>query len=114
MEGIKMQTITIRQGDSTDFFYTITAKLRERNNATLDLTGWTAVLQVANHTEKFVNLEQANNEIEIIFDAEATRKMPVGKHKVFLKLITDDERVGTERELFILDVLSETVNAYIV
>ena len=112
MEGIKMQTITIRQGDSSDFFYTITAKLKGKNNTSLDLTGWTAVLQVANHTEKFTNL--ADNEIEITFDAETTRKMPLGKHKVFLKLITDDERVGTEKELFILDVLSETVNAYIV
>ena len=109
-----MQTITIRQGDSTDYFYTIIVKLKGKNNTTLDLTGWTAVLQVANHTEKFVNLEQADNEIEIIIDAETTRKMPIGKHKAYLKLITDDGRVGTEKELFILDVLSETVNAYIV
>lgn len=109
-----MRTITIRQGDSTDYFYTITAKLKGKDNTTLDLTGWTAVLQVGNHTEKFYNLEKANNEIEIILNAETTRKMPVGKYKAFLKLITDDNRVGTEKELFILDVLSETVNAYIV
>lgn len=102
-----LQTVTLRQGDSSDFFYNINIPITIEEGSTVDLTGWKAILQIGDYTETYNDI--TSKELEIIISAEASRYIPLGTHTAYLKFITSDNKVGTMRPLFILEILGEAV-----
>lgn len=100
-----MQLLDIRQGDSTDFFYNIHVNINTIDG--LDLSGWKAYFQVGSYQKPFNDI---TNGIDIIIGAEQTQKLQIGRHNAYLKFITPDNKIGTTKALFILNVTNEVVN----
>lgn len=96
--------ITIRKGDSTNYFYKITINL----NTTKDLTGWVAYCQIGDVVKKFPDI--VSKKIELILTAEETDKIDVGSYSCFVKFVRPDGAVGTSREYFVVDVIKEVVD----
>ena len=100
-----MQLLEIRQGDSTDFFYNIHVNINTVDG--LDLSDWQAYFQVGNYQKKF---DDITNGVDIIIGAEQTRKLSIGRHSAYLKFITPDNKIGTTKALFVLNITDEVVN----
>ena len=96
--------ITIRKGDSTNYFYTININL----NTTKDLTGWVAYCQIGDIVKKFPDI--SSKKIPFILTAADTDKIDVGTYSCFVKFIRPDGAVGTSSEYFVVDVIKEVVD----
>lgn len=99
-----MQLLEIRQGDSTDFFYNIHVNI---NADSIDLSGWQAYFQVGKYQKQF---DDITNGVDIIIGAEQTRKLQIGRYYAYLKFITPDNKIGTTKALFMLNITDEVVN----
>lgn len=111
-----MELLDIRQGDSTDFFYTIhvninvaegTASYNAGAGSGQSLSGWKAYFQVGTYKEEFNDITDG---VDIIIGAEQTRNLQIGRHNAYLKFITPDGKIGTTKTLFVLNVTNEVVN----
>lgn len=100
-----MEILKIRQGDSSDFFYNIHVNINTVEG--LDLEGWRAYFTVGTYNEVFENITDG---VDIVIGSEQTRKLSIGRHNAYLKFITPDNKIGTTKSLFILDVTQEVVN----
>lgn len=99
-----MELLEIRQGDSTDFFYNIHVNI---NSDSIDLSGWQAYFQVEKYQKQFNDI---TNGVDIIIGAEQTRNLQIGRHYAYLKFITPDNKIGTTKALFMLNITDEVVN----
>ena len=101
-----MEILKIRRGDSTDFFYNIHVNINPPSD--INLEDWKAILQIGSYKQKFDSIVGG---IDIVINAQSTKKLTVGKYNAYLKLITPDNAVGTTRALFVLNVMEEVVGA---
>lgn len=100
-----MEILKIRRGDSTDFFYNIHVNITPPED--IDLSKYKAILQIGSYQEVFNDIADG---IDIVIDAQNTKKLLVGKYNAYLKFITPDDTVGTTRALFVLNVMEEVVS----
>lgn len=100
-----MQTIELRQGDSSEFFYDIELEIE----TDLDLEGWSGYFQVG--TLKPIPYPDVSSKvITISLGATLTQTLRVGEYTGYLKLITPEGNVGTLEPIFTIKILPEVVN----
>lgn len=100
-----MQTIEIRQGDSSNFFYKIQLEI----DTELDLTGYTGYFQVG--ALKPLNYPDITSKvITIELNNKLTSRLRPGEYTGYLKLITPTGDVGTSEPVLIIKILPEVVN----
>ena len=100
-----METIEIRQGDSSEFFYQIEVTLDTEE----DLTGWVGYFQVGT-LEPIKYPDISSKSLEISIGNSLTSKLRPGQYTGYLKLIKPSGITGTLEPIIGVKIIPEVVN----
>lgn len=100
-----METIEIRRGDSSQFFYDIELTIE----TDMDLTGWVGYFQVGT-LRPIPYLDISSKILNISLPPSVTSLLRPGEYTGYLKLITPSGLVGTLEPICTIKILSEVVN----
>ena len=105
-EQQELETIELRRGDSSEFFYDIELEI----DTELDLTGWVGYFQVGTLKPlKYTDFE--SKILNVSLSSCITKQLRVGDYVGYLKLINPDGLVGTLEPIVNIKILPEVVNA---
>ena len=99
-----MEIIQLTRGDDSD---ALGEKIVLNLNTDLDLTGWSAVFQLANFRQSFNDI--SNKALSLVFTKKDTKKLPLGYINGALKLYNPQGKAHTVIRDLSFEVLSEVV-----
>lgn len=99
-----MEIIQLTRGDDSD---ALGEKIVLNLQTDIDLTGWSAVFQLANFRQKFEDI--SNKVLSLVFSKKDTKRLPLGLILGGLKIYNSEGKAHTVIRDIPFEVLSEVV-----
>lgn len=99
-----MEIIQLTRGDDSD---ALGEKIVLNLQTDIDLTGWSAVFQLANFRQKFEDI--SSKILSLVFTKKDTKKLPLGYINGALKLYNPQGKAHTVIRDLSFEILSEVV-----